>query len=640
MNIITVIPLTRQKVAESLLYFTTRELPIGAIVNVPLRSKTIHAIVSSSRSAEEMKIEIKKADFEIRKLGRVKVIRFFSTGFMIACKRLSDYYATNIGAIIDTLINNTLLENANKVEKPIHSRPKSNDEVYAIQGDDSDRISSWRSLIRQEFARKKSIVFHTPTIEDAMWLERCLVKGIEDYVFLLHGNLAEKKTIETWNKIAKNDHPIVVIATGSFSVLPREDIETVVIERENSRGWINIKSPYVDLRLALETIAKSNGQRVYLSDSMLRLETLYRLDQNEITSGSPFKWRSVSVAVDSLINMTNIEKRGVQEEKPKFRILSKELETTISKNIEENTHLFIFGARRGLATTTICDDCESIVSCNKCGSPIVLHSPTNHSSSMDMKSKNFFLCHKCGERRSVDEVCKKCGSWRLTPLGIGIDRVYEEISNKFPNIDLLKIDADSTKNARQIESIIEKFKSKPGSILLGTELAITHLPQKIDHIAIASLDSLFALPDHRIPEKIMYMIVRLRTIAERSILVQTRRAGEKIFEYGLKGNLSDFYRTMLEDRKIFHYPPYRNLIKITIEGKKGHIALAMSSVQKILEPNEVEVFPAFTATSRGNSAIHGLIRIEAKRWPDMVLVEKLRKLSPNISVRIDPESLL
>src|SRR5262249_39383803 len=153
----------------------------------------------------------------------------------------------------------------------------------------------------------------------------------------------------------------------------------------------------------------------------------------------------------------------------------------------------------------------------------------------------------------------------------------------------------------------EKFASRPGSILLGTEMAITHLPAKIDHAAVASLDSLFALPDFRIQEKIMYTLIRLRSLARRSLLVQTRRPEEKVFEYGLRGTLSDFHRAAVEERRQFKYPPFSVLVKITLEGKKDAIAARMAEIKEALAPDELDIFPAFTSTVRGNYVIHGLL---------------------------------
>ncbi len=672
LSIITVIPLTRSKVAGELSYFTASEVLIGAIVSVPLRSKNIYAIVINVRPAADLKSEIKDASFQLKKIGKVKAIAFFPPAFMEACKILAEYYATTIGSVIDTLISDTLMENASRIAMPVRQNQFFNeikssttiDETFAIQGDDEDRLGSWRSLIRQEFARKRSVAIYVPTVEDAKTLTDALTKGIEGYIFILHGKLAKKNIIDTWKSIVETAHPVVIVATGSFSILPRNDIDAVIIERENSRGWIGQKQPYLDIRHALETIARKQKQTVYRADSILRAETLHRLDTHEIAQGSPFKWRSISNAKDVLIDMRS--EKGWQQHPPRtastsgegappsqspsllpkvasdvvatlspaaFRILSPELEELITYNQESNTHLFILTMRRGLSPITICSDCETIVSCTKCSAPVVLHTSKN-------SGKNFFMCHTCGERRDANETCKNCDSWRLTPLGIGIDRVYEEIQSKFPSVDIFKIDADTTKTDAQISATIEKFRSKPGSILLGTEMTLVHLTEKIDHIAIASLDSLFALPDFRIQEKIMYLITRLRSMADRSIFIQTRKAEEKVFDYGLKGNLSDFYRATLDERKQFSYPPFSTLIKITIEGKKEKIAANMAEVQELLEPREIDVFPAFTSTVRGNSIIHGLIKLPEGGWPNSDLIEKLRSLPPNVKVKVDPESLL
>lgn len=649
MNIITVIPLSRSKIAEELIYFTSTDVPIGAIVTVPLRRKNIYAIVTKVEEAKDLKTNIKNAPFEIRKLDKVKSTLFFPPHFIESCKILADYYATTIGAIIDTMVSNLILDNVNKIAPPLPPqasfdipstiiKQKIKSRIFAIQGDDTDRMSSWRSLIRQEFAGKRSIVIYVPTIEDCNRIFSAMEKGIEGYIFSLNGDLTPKKLISIWKTIAEIDHPIVVVATGSFPLLPRADVNTVVIEKENGRGWISQKAPYLDMRHAIETIAKHNKQTVYLADSILRLETLNAVENETIEEGSPFKWRSVSLARDSLIDMRppkDSVKVSIATEKkePRFKIISNELESLIKTLGEENTQLFIFANRRGLSPVTVCDDCGNIVMCKQCKATVVLHTS-------EETGKNFFMCHICGDRRSAEEDCLTCGSWRLTPLGIGIDRVYEEIRSSFKDVEIIKIDSDTTKTDKEVREAIEKFKSKPGSILLGTELAIQNFGDKVDHVAIVSLDSLFSLPDFRIQEKIMYTLVRLRAQATRSILAQTRKAEQKVFEYGLKGNLSDFYRSAVDERKQFDYPPFSTLVKITIEGKKDEIANTMADVAKFLEPHEIDIFPAFTATVRGKSVIHGLLKIATHAWPDPDLSKKLRSLPPNVMVKVNPESLL
>ncbi|MEI7463426.1 MAG: hypothetical protein WCK03_03465, partial [Candidatus Taylorbacteria bacterium] len=631
MNIITVIPLTRSKVESELSYFTAASVPIGAIVSVPLRSKSIHAIVTDVTPAENQKSSIKKSSFIIKKLNRIKTTMFFPIEFIESSKQIANYYATTVGAVIRSLIASHILENAHMIAAPMPRQDSilmpsvpTNEinslkqGIYAVQGDDIDRVGSWRSAIRQEFAKKKSMAIFTPTIEEAKNLFEKLEKGIEGYIFILHSALTEKKFIETWQKISDTDHPVIVIATSSFVLLPRDDIDIVIIERENGRDWISRKSPYIDGRYAIEYIARKRGQTVFLADSILRTETLYRLSQHEIFEGSPFKWRSITTARDISVDMrrprssmlsTANDQNPNKNIKNIFRIFSIQLENLIEENLAQNTHMFIYNTRRGFSPSTVCNDCESVVICKQCSAPVVLYLSKE-------SGRNFFMCHKCGDRRSADETCACCGSWNLSPLGIGTDRIASEIRNKYVGMEIFQIDAENSKSTKNIEDTIEKFWSRPGSILIGTEMAIPYLGDKIDHIAIVSLDSLLSLPDYRINEKIMHIITRLRSMSTRSILLQTRMPTEKVFEYAMKGNLSDFHRYILLDRQTFKYPPYSVLIKISIEGKKDAISLLMSEIQDRFVSYTIDIFPAFTSTVKGNSTIHGLIKVDKNAWPD------------------------
>lgn len=641
MNIIEIIPISRGISADTLSYFTSLELPLGAIVEVPLRSKKIHGIVIAIRKAEDMKGEIKSAGFALKKIDKIKSSEFFSKEFMKTLQEVADYYATSVGSVIDILVPDYILKNASKLKnkKALENKNeelKTVSEIYAVQGDDEERYGTWKSLIRQEFAKRRSVFFLVPTIEDAEHSFNLLEKGIEGYAFLLHGSLNAKKIVEIWNNIINEDHPVVIIATGGFLSFPRTDIETIIVERESSKNYKVPRRPFLDIRTVAETLAKKKNIKIFFGDNFLRVETLWREKEGEIVQASPFKFRSLSTANDDLIDMKYYKTPNAS-----FKILSDEVEKLILKTKNESERMIILATRRGVAPTTVCGDCQNIVICNKCSAPVVLHKTGTKDA-----EKSFFMCHRCGERRSTEEYCKICGSWKLGVVGIGIDLVIEKIKDKFPDITIFKIDSDSIKLAKEennengIPEIVQSFYSKPGSILIGTEMMLQYLHEKVENSAVISLDSLFALPDFRIQEKILYMLIRIRSLTSQSIIAQTRKPDEKVFEYGLKGNMSDFYKESIDDRKAFNYPPFSTLIKITLEGKKEIIVKEMEEVQNTLDPYEVEVFPAFTHTVRGNYVLHGLIRLSHERWPDMNLIPKLRSLSPAVIIKVDPETLL
>lgn len=632
MFVIEVIPIAKSVGVETLSYFTAQEVPLGALVSVPLRKKIIKGIVTEIKPALDMKSEIKNASFALKKLDRVKSSEFFTKPFMDTIDATASYFATSPGSVLDILVPEYILKNVGKLRKPKEQKNaiKASHEKYIIQGDDEERYSTWKSLIRQEFAKKKSLFFLFPTIEEATYTFGLLEKGIGGYAFLLHGSLQPKKIVETWNKIIKEKHPVVIISTGGFLSLPRNDIETLVIERESSRFYKIPRRPYLDVRQVAETYAEKNGMRLFFADTFLRLETLYRHQEGELVEASPFKFRSLSTARDTLIDMREIKNQN----RTSFKILSPEVENLITRTKDESEQMLILATRRGLSPSTVCGDCQNIVTCNTCSAPVVLHSGKSD------QSKNYFLCHRCGERRSAEEYCKVCGSWKLGTIGIGIDLVEEKIRDKFPDISLIRIDSDMTPDERSVRKALEKFTSQPGSILLGTEMMLQYIHDKVQNAAVISLDSLFSLPDFRIQEKILSMLIALRAHTTRDFIVQTRKADERVFEYGLKGNMSDFYKSAIEEREKFKYPPFSTLIKLTLEGKKNEIVKTMEEVQTLLEPFEVDVFPAFTYTVKGNHILHGLIRLRRDSWPNKSLVDKLRGLPPSVIIKVDPESLL
>jgi primosomal protein N' (replication factor Y) len=409
------------------------------------------------------------------------------------------------------------------------------------------------------------------------------------------------------------------------------------LDKENSRAYKVQSRPYVDIRYFAETFAQKINAKIIFGDLLLRAETIWRYKNAELVEIAPLKFRSLTTSSQEIIDMRNKSEDLPEEESKKsetkktFKIFSDELEEKIKESIENNEHMFIFTARRGLSPSTLCADCGNIVKCNTCGAHTVLHKSP---------AENFFLCYKCGERRSALEKCSNCSGWRLTTLGIGSELVEEKIQEKYPNAKIFRIDADSTPTHKRAEIMAEKFYNSPQGILIGTEMALLYLTEKVENSAVVSMDSFFSIPDFRINERILNILLKIRAITDKKLIVQTRDAGQKVFEYAIKGNLVEFYRDEIEDRKMLNYPPFSNLIKISIVGTKNEITPFVESFQKTIEPYDIDIFPAFIPQSKGKYGVNGIIKVPARDWPNKELVEKLKFLPMNYSVNIDPDSLI
>jgi primosomal protein N' len=506
MHIVTVIPIARGIDKETLSYFTASDIKPGSLVQVPVRNRTIPALAISCESADSKKAELKTFAYALKKLEKHQAQQFFHPAFIEAASMAADYFAGSTGSILASITSKTILELADKItpiEIPTEVSALAGEsttiqEPYALQADEEERLAYYKSLIREQFARKKSVFFCLPTIQDTKRLNEMLPKGIEQYTYVINSSVPKKELVKRWNSVVTEPHPVLIIATGAFLGIPRNDIGTIVIERESSSGYKAQTRPYVDIRTFAEFYTRKLGARLVYGDLLLRVDTLWRAKNGEVAELASLKFRSVSTAQDVLVDM----KKYKTLETPDFRILSEELEDLITYTKEKNENLFIYASRRGLAPLTVCGDCGTTVLCHRCSAPTVLH---------QNEEGNFFLCHRCGERRSAEERCRHCDSWRLTTLGIGIELIEETITNMFPDIKIFRMDKDVITTHKQALSTAEQFYNAPGSVLIGTEMALAYLEKPIENSAVASIDSLFSIPDFRINEKIMNILLRMRS---------------------------------------------------------------------------------------------------------------------------------
>ncbi len=642
MNIVQVIPLSRGINKDVLSYFTSTDVKSGDIVKVTLRNKPANALVISSRSVEESKLDVKGSSFAFKKIEAVTSQNLLSRPFMLAVKKTADYHTATLGSMLFSLLPKIVLEQATElitIPAPEKETTTESSRLHGtiLQSDDDDRFSNYRSLVREEFARGRSVFLCMPTSGDIKRAERLLEKGIAEYSYIFHGQMKKKELVKKWNELAREPHPVFIIATGQFFCLPRHDIGTIIIERENSRNYKSQTRPYTDLRFFAEAFAKETRTRIVFGDTLLRTETVWRFRNDELLEIAPPTLRIPTNANQRIVDMRKIHKTLV-----KFNPISPDLAELIRISRERSERLVIFASRRGLAPLTVCADCGKVVSCNRCQAPVVLHTKnlSEHDAASFQDEIRFFMCHRCGEIRDAKEKCKVCTSWRLQTLGIGAELVAEEISAQFPNHSVLRLDADSVKTHKEATTVIKKFYDTPGGVLVCTEMALLYLDQKVENVAVASIDSMFGVPDFRIRERILSILIRLRTLAVKNFLIQTRNTEEPVFTFAEKGNLIDFYRQEIIDRETYDYPPFTVLIKISLSGEKTKVEEAMSRVGEFLKEYDVSLYPAFTPMARGLFTMHALIKIGRARWVEPSLYEKLRSLPLAFRIAVDPESIL
>jgi primosomal protein N' (replication factor Y) len=236
------------------------------------------------------------------------------------------------------------------------------------------------------------------------------------------------------------------------------------------------------------------------------------------------------------------------------------------------------------------------------------------------------------------------------PLGIGVDTVYEEIEKLFPKTKIFKLDKENAKTAKGAEKIIKEFEENEGSILIGTEMALFYIKEKVSLSIIASFDSLWSIPNFKMGEKIIQIILSIINNTDKRVIIQTKNENDPALLAIQSENLLSFVREELEDRKKLEYPPFKRFIKITHLGDKEQTARARKILEEIFAEYHPEIFSGFVARLKGKYMTNALIKIDPKKWSlpeistnshiDENLLTKLLSLPSVFEIFVDPEDLL
>ncbi len=643
-QIVTVAPISKTLLNEDLTYFTTKEISTGNMVVISIRNKDTLGIVTSVRPADTLKSEIKISEFGFKKIKKILHQKTYLQDFVDASAEAAKYFASSSGQIIRLLTPRTILadwesHHFGKKDKLEFGEVKNRRfEVSVLGMLNEDRYSFYKSLIREEFARKHSVVFILPTIHDVEEYGEILKRGIEGYTVIMHSRLSAKIISERWNNALSENHPILIVSTPIFLSLPRGDVGTIIIDKENSQFYKTMSRPFLDLRKFAEILAKKRPARLILGDSITRIEDIYNSETGGFIQESPLKYRFSKNIYQEVIDM--------RKSKGDDPILSPKVKRAILEAFEKREHSLLICTRKGLGTSTVCSDCGEIIICDNCSLPMLLYS--------SIRGENVFYCNKCGARSSTDVKCLKCSSWKLKVLGIATERVEEEIRTVFPAIKIFRIDSNIAKNYKQARSIVNDFLKTPGAILVGTEMVLNYLNEEIDTVAVISVDTLFSIPDFRINENVFNLLMRLRIKTLKRFLIQTRKPDERVFTHVINGDLLEFYREEIRERKRFSYPPFKILIKITAEGPANTTNKEMLQLERFLHNYQPDKFNAFIEKINNKERVNILLKIDPERWPPLNsdsltrseehpysnLLEILMSLPKRFLVKIDAENIL
>lgn len=636
MFVVRVMPIARGMFKDRLTFFSRDPMPEGSVVNVTIRNKQTPALIVESEDARSEKSTIRSADFALKKIPpTARPKRVFTDIFIEASKEIALWHGVSESAIFSTLTSTVILESSNRLE-PVtveNEKIKSDTDIpvradlLILQAEYLERLRTYRNLVREAFARSSSVLLITPTIAEAEALESELGRGIEGRTILMTSNVPKKRLILGWNKAVTEKEPLLIIGTAFALSVPRRGIDTVIVERESARTYKGVQRPHLDVRRAAEFLARKSGARLILADFPVRVETKYRVDAHEMDELARPQSRTSSSAKIAIIDTR--KKDNTKGTKRIFTTLTEDTKHEIKDEVAKGGRVVVFAIRRGISPLTVCNDCGTPVT-DPMGAPMTLHKSG---------SGNVFMSHRSGAILPAETSCKLCGSWDLVTLGIGVDRVADELKKAFPEQSVLVFTKDTTPTHLVASKLRDQFYNTPGAILVGTERMLPYLKEPVELVVVASLDSLLSLSAWRAHEQALSLLFYLRERAELKFILETREIENAAIQSFSSGNPNDFYRDEITERERYNYPPFTVFIGLGWHGTKHAVEKMSIFIEDTFKDTDlVGPLPAIqvNATSWITRAV---IRIPKDEWPQKELIKRLHQLHPEIDVSIDPDEI-
>lgn len=626
MHVVEVIPLKKGVQVESLSYYTADTFPIGSIVDIPIRKKTIPGLVISSQPVSAAKAALRSATFSLRKLPPQEAKTALPTSLISTAREIATTVPAQLGSILFSLLPPDVRSGARAYPQLPDHLPGEVIPPGVLTATKSERYITYRSLIRGAFAHRGSVLFVVPTSAAVAEATELLSAGIEKRVVVIASSLGKRELDKAFSTFEDLSHSKLIITTPNYAFLCRHDLTTIIIENSGSPHFISRSRPYLDARESLKTYARTIGAEVIIGDNVPATEDEIK---RRLETYSTHEEHPQRLQLSSVLEISEHPK-----ETHNFSIFTEDMVGHIKRTLDNRGRVFLLGSRRGLAPIVLCKDCGHIFRCPDSGAPYSLLATGKGDT-----EKRWFYCGTSGRRVPAADICPDCGSWRLHEQGIGIQQIERACKEQFMNAELFLMDHTTATTHKKATKIAQSFYAAKKSILVATSLALPYLTKQIECVGVVSYEAMRSVPTWRADETVFQTLMTLREIANKDVVVQTRTEPDELLLLARKGLVDQFYDGEISVRQSLQYPPFSTFILLTFTGTKEQVTAIEADITQRLKDYQPHFYTG-PLSSQPKTIRYGLLRIPSKKYPNPNLTKLLLSLPPYIKIEINPAKII
>lgn len=431
--------------------------------------------------------------------------------------------------------------------------------THLIQGvTASGKTEIYLQAIAHALALGKSSIMLVPEISLTPQTIERVRSRFGDEVAILHHRLSSGERHDQWHKICTGSAKIAVGARSAVFA-PSPNLGLIVVDEEHDPSYKQSElSPMYHARDVAVHRGRNENAVVVLGSATPSLESFC------MAASGCYHLGCLSKRVDDhpLPRMIVVDMRKEAEKQKRFPIFSDILLNAIEKRLERSEQVMLFLNRRGYSTALNCRSCGEVLECEHCSVPMKYH-----------KDDERLLCHLCGHTMPVTSVCPACKQSTLAYHGVGTQKVERALKKVFPQVRILRMDYDTTRQKDSHFSILRDFKVGKGDVLLGTQMISKGLHfENVTLVGIISADTSLHINDFRAGERTFQHIMQVAGRAGRGdvpgeVVIQTFQPDHQAVLAAKDHNYELFCQEELPQREELSYPPAGHLVAVNFTGK-------------------------------------------------------------------------
>jgi len=428
-------------------------------------------------------------------------------------------------------------------------------EVSLLHGvTSSGKTEIYIHLIQQTLAEGKQVLYLLPEIALTTQITERLRSVFGDEMGVFHSKFTDAARVAVYRKQLSDSPYQLILGVRSSVFLPFDRLGLVIVDEEHEVSYKQQDpAPRYHARSAAIMLAHQCGAKTLLGTATPSLES-YHLARTG-------RYGYVSLTTRYLdIQLPEIEVVDIKRLKFQKRmkgIFSPTLLDAIGEALERHEQVILFQNRRGYANFLMCKTCGWVPQCPHCDVSLTYHKKTNR-----------LVCHYCGQTFDLPTQCPSCEESNFSDVGIGTEKVEQQIHRYFPEATTVRMDIDTAHTRTAYEQIISDFSHHQYDILIGTQMVTKGLDfDNVSVVGILDADTMLNIPDFRSHERTYHVLAQVAGRAGRRttrgrVVLQTRSVDSDTIAYVVNNDYDAMFRTQMDERRRFHYPPYYRLINI------------------------------------------------------------------------------